>query len=173
MILAQMNRLLVSLAMLAIFGAPVRGAAANDDGQTQIRALEAAFAKAYSNKDVTSLMAVYAPGRSLFVFDVVGPPGEYSSWDQYRDAWTHFFAMFQGSLQFAISDLSVVTSGNVGFSRSLQHVLGTRADGKAYDITVRVTDVYEKFGDKWLIVQEHVSLPINRKTFAPMLNSAP
>lgn len=168
-----MNRLLVSIALLALFGAPAQGRASTDDDQRQVRALEAAFARAYSNKDVASLMSVYAPERSLFVFDVVGPPGVYSSWDEYRDAWTHFFSMFSGSLQFAISDLHVVTSGHIGYGRSLQHVSGTRADGKTYDITVRVTDVYEKFGDKWLIVQEHVSLPINRKTFEPMLGSTP
>jgi hypothetical protein len=33
-----------------------------------------------------------------------------------------------------------------------------------------VTDVYRKIGGKWLIVQEHVSLPIDRDTFTPMLH---
>jgi hypothetical protein len=35
---------------------------------------------------------------------------------------------------------------------------------------VRVTDVYRKIDGKWLIVQEHISLPIDRSTFTPMLH---
>ena len=35
---------------------------------------------------------------------------------------------------------------------------------------MRVTDVYRKVGGKWLIVQEHLSLPLDRDTFTPMLH---
>ncbi|MBV8722448.1 MAG: nuclear transport factor 2 family protein, partial [Candidatus Eremiobacteraeota bacterium] len=38
--------------------------------------------------------------------------------------------------------------------------------GKTFDYTVRVTDVYRKIGGSWRIVQEHLSLPIDRTTFA-------
>ena len=63
-------------------------------------------------------------------------------------------------------------SGDVGYSRSLQRVAGIHAkDGKSFDYTVRVTDVYRKIAGKWLIVQEHLSLPVDRSTFAPILHA--
>ncbi|MGA7355121.1 MAG: hypothetical protein WBW76_06805 [Candidatus Cybelea sp.] len=33
-----------------------------------------------------------------------------------------------------------------------------------------MTDVYQKINGKWLIVQEHLSLPIDRNTFTPLLH---
>ncbi len=158
--------LLAPIAVLtSVSGAP------ND--VSQLRMLETAVAKAFGNKDVDALMELYAPGDSLFVFDVVGPPGTYLTWDAYRDALKHFFATVSGALHFTISDLDAKASGDVGYSRSLQHVSGLHAkDGQALDYTVRVTDVYRKISGKWLIVQEHVSLPLDRGTFTPMLHSS-
>lgn len=166
-----MFRFFASLGLLAMLGIPARVPATSNDDLSQIRALEDRFATAYGNKNVDSLMSVYAPGETLFVFDVVAPPSAHVGWDAYREAWTHFFAMFHGPLHFTISDLDVTTSGDVGYSRSLQHVSGIRADGHPYDIVVRVTDVYRKIDGKWLIVQEHVSLPLDRHTFTPLLHA--
>ena len=124
-----------------------------------------------NDKDVDAVMAVYAPGKSLLVFDVVGPPAVHFGWDEYRDAFKQMFAAISGPLRLTVSDLDVEVSGDVGYGRSLQRVSGTHAkDGKSFDYTVRVTDVYRKIRGKWLIVQEHVSLPVDRNTFTPMLN---
>jgi ketosteroid isomerase-like protein len=141
-----------------------------DDDITQLRELEATIVAAFNNKDVDTLMSVYARAESLFVFDVVGPPGFNSGWDAYREAFTHMFAAISGPLTFTMSNLHIDVSGDVAYSRSLQRVSGVRTDGKTFAYTVRATDVYRKIDGKWLIVQEHVSLPIDRKTFAPMFD---
>ena len=71
-----------------------------------------------------------------------------------------------------MSDLELEVSEDVGYSRSLQRVSGVHAKGgKPFDYTVRVTDVYRKIGGKWLIMQERLSLSIDRNTFAPMLHA--
>ncbi|MBV8531039.1 MAG: nuclear transport factor 2 family protein [Candidatus Eremiobacteraeota bacterium] len=149
---------------------PARAPAAATADQSQLRTLEKTFTQAMNEKDVDAIMAVYAPGESLLVFDVIGPPGVHFGWDEYRDAFERMFAAISGPLEFAMSDLDVAVSGDVGYGRSLQHVSGVHAkDGTRFAYTVRVTDVYRKIGGKWLIVQEHVSLPLDRDTFAPML----
>jgi ketosteroid isomerase-like protein len=138
---------------------------------SQLEILERRFASAMNNKDVDGVMSAYAPGNSLFVFDVVGPPGAHSSWEEYRDAFGQMFASIGGPLRFAMSDIDVHVSGDVAYGRSLQRVSGIRTkDGKPFDYTVRVTDVYRRMGGKWLIVQEHISLPIDRSTFTPVLH---
>ena len=137
----------------------------------QLRSLEEAFAKAMNDKEIDAVMAVYAPGDSLFVFDVVGPPGVHFGWEEYREAFTQMFAAIEGPLRFSMSDLDLVVSGDVGYGRSLQRVSGVHVKGgKPFDYTVRVTDVYRKVDGKWLIVQEHISLPVERATFSPMLH---
>ncbi len=165
-----MKKPLAPLCLLAFMAVSMRASAMPNDDLAQLRALETTVEAAFANKDIAAVMAAYAPGNSLFVFDVVGPPGVYSSWDGYRDAWMHFFAMFPGALHYTISDLDIVASGDVAYSRGLHHVSGMRANGKSYDITARVTDVYRKIDGKWLIVQEHASLPLDRRTFTPILH---
>jgi ketosteroid isomerase-like protein len=73
-----------------------------------------------------------------------------------------------------ISDISIATNGgDLAFSHSIQHATGTFTDGKPMDLTVRVTDVYQKIGGKWLIVHEHVSVPTDIKTGQADLQSKP
>lgn len=144
----------------------------DDDDLSQLHMLEMTVATAFNNKDVDALMSAYAPQKSLFVFDVVGPPGVHFGWDAYREAFKQMFAAISGPLRFKMSDLEIEVSGDVGYGRSLQRVCGVHAkDGKPFDYTVRTTDVYRKISGKWLIVQEHVSLPIDRNSFTPMLHS--
>jgi len=143
------------------------------DDRSQLRMLEATVAAAANSKDVDAVMAVYAPGKSLFVFDVVGPPGAYFSWDAYREALKQFFAVFSGPLRVIMSDLDAEASGDVGYSRSMWRVSGVRAkEGTPLDYTVRVTHVYRKISGTWLIVQEHISLPLDRATFTPLFHSS-
>jgi ketosteroid isomerase-like protein len=167
-----MQRFLASLGLLALLGTPTGAPAAPNDDISQLHSLETKFATAMNEKNLNAVMAVYAPGNSLFVFDVVGPPSVHSGWDQYREAFKHMFAAIDGPLRLTMSDLDVEVSGDVAYSRSLQRVAGVHAKGrKPFDYTVRVTDVYRKIDGKWLIVQEHLSLPIERDTFTPMLHS--
>jgi ketosteroid isomerase-like protein len=168
---ALLKGLLASLGLLALLGMPPRASADPNDDLSQLRMLESRFATAMNNKDLDAVMAVYAPEKSLFVFDVVGPPSVHFGWEQYREAFKQMFLAISGPIRLTMSDLDIEIGGDIGYSRSLQRVSGVRAkDRKPFDYTVRVTDVYRKIGGKWLIVQEHLSLPIDRSTFTPMLH---
>ncbi len=47
------------------------------------------------------------------------------------------------------------------------------SNGKALELTVGVTDVYRKINGKWLIVHEHVSVPVDPNTGQADLQSKP
>jgi len=72
-----------------------------------------------------------------------------------------------------LTDLDVVADRNLAYSHSIQHVAGTDKQGKKLDLTVRVTDVYKKARGRWLIVHEHVSVPVDLDTGKPDLTSKP
>jgi DNA-binding transcriptional ArsR family regulator len=48
-----------------------------------------------------------------------------------------------------------------------------RKQGKKLDLTVRVTDVYKKAQGRWLVIHEHVSVPVDLETGKPDLASKP
>ncbi len=151
-----------AVAAVALTGACSGGLAARAQSkdEQQIRALEDKFAAAASAKDINAIMKLYVPGDELLVFDLV-PPRQYAGWDAYKKDWEGVFATMPGWVKFEVRDLSVTTDGKLGWSHSIQHVAWTTSDGKPMQLTVRVTDCYRKIDGKWLIVLEHISVPVD------------
>lgn len=164
------NIALGALAALAMVGTIVSTAPARADAKADIKALEDRFAAAVMAGDVDAIMKVYAP--EIFVFDVV-PPRQYVGAAAYRKDWQEFVAMFNGPITLEISDLDIAAGDDLAYSHSIQHVAGSDKKGNKIDLTVRVTDVYKKTGDNWLVVHEHVSVPVDLDTGKPDLASKP
>lgn len=165
-------KMLTGLLCAAAAGAALAGlpASAATTDEAQIRDLETRFAAAVSARDVDGIMKSYS--ADVFVFDLT-PPRQYVGAPAYRDDWKGFVAGFKGPIQFTVSDLVVTAQGDVAYGHSIQHVAGVDPNGGKVDMTVRVSDVYRKSGGAWLIVQEHVSVPIDLATGKPDMASKP
>jgi ketosteroid isomerase-like protein len=156
---------------LPTFSAAAAGATASDD-KASIEALETRLHDALVAKDVNGVMAVYAPGTRLFVFDVT-PPRQHVGWQDYKKDWQDLLAAYSGPVSFTISDLDITVVGSVAYSHSIQDGQFTSKDGAKTHLVARVTDVYRKIKGQWLIVQEHVSVPVDLATQKPDLLSKP
>jgi uncharacterized protein (TIGR02246 family) len=155
--------MLVALcASVAAFKTHAQAAAPADD-KAAIEALEQSFSDAFNAKDLKGVMACYAPGKGLFVFDAI-PPREYPSWDAYKRDWEGLFSAYPGPLPVMISEQSITVVGPVAYGHNIQTAHFTAKDGSHTTGVVRVTDVYRKINGKWLIVQEHVSFPVDMAT---------
>jgi ketosteroid isomerase-like protein len=148
------------------------GTAARADARADIKALEERFVAAFKAKDVNAIMKVYEPSRALVVFDVI-PPRQYVGAAAYRKDWQSFLDSFSGPITVELNDLDIGADRNLAYSHSIQHLTGTDKGGKKLDLTVRVTDVYEKIRGHWFIVHEHVSVPVDLNTDKPDLDSKP
>jgi ketosteroid isomerase-like protein len=148
------------------------GTPARADARADIKSLEDRFAAAVKAKDLDGIMKVYVPNQTLVVFDVI-PPRQYVGAAAYRKDWQAFLDTFDGPVTFELSDLDIVADRNPAYSHSIQRVAGTDKHGKKLDVTVRVTDVYQKSGGGWSIVHEHVSVPVDLETDKPDLSSKP
>jgi uncharacterized protein (TIGR02246 family) len=170
-----MNKLLarlvggaVGLTLLAV----VLGSPAKADARAEIKALEDRFGAAVKAKDLDAIMKVYVPDQTLFVFDVV-PPRQYVGAAAYRKDWQEFLDGFNGPITAELTDLDITADDNLAFSHSIQRVAGTDKKGNKVDLTVRVTDVYKKINGNWLVIHEHVSVPVDLDTAKPDLTSKP
>ena len=152
------------------FAADAPAAAAGPGDKAQIAALEKRFAAAFNAKDVGKVMNVYARS-GLFVFDAT-PPRQYVGWEAYRKDFEGLFKeAFPGALKFSIADLAITVSGDMAYSHSIQTI---ESPGAAIPkLVVRVTDVYRKAGGRWLVVHEHVSVPVDMATDKGDLLSKP
>ncbi|HEY7887837.1 MAG TPA: nuclear transport factor 2 family protein [Steroidobacteraceae bacterium] len=164
---------LLAAAGLVVFPAPVHAAntAASRD-KAAIEALEARFAAAFNAKDVNAIMQLYEPGPGLFVFDAA-PPRQHVGWADYKADWEDTFKAMPSVSHFSISDLTITVVGPVAYGHSIQTGVFTGANGSKGRFVVRVTDVYRKIHGAWLIVQEHVSVPVDLNTGQADLLSKP
>jgi uncharacterized protein (TIGR02246 family) len=145
--------------------------AANAD-KAAIQALEDTYNEGFNAKDVDKVMSVYLPGKELFVFDVV-PPREYKGSDAYRKDFEGLFAAFTGPIKNSISDQTIHVFGSLAYGHNIQSGEFTGKDGAKVKIVVRTTDIYRKTDGKWLIVEEHNSLPVDIDTMKADMLSKP
>jgi len=148
------------------------GKASGSGDKSKIEALYQEYTKAFKAKDVNGIMANYAPRDQLFVFDVI-PPREYVGWDAYKKDFENLFAALPGPVDNTMSELSITVVGPVAYSHNIQTGYFTAKDGTRVPWAVRTTDVLRKMNGKWLIVQEHVSVPVDFSTGKADMMSKP
>lgn len=138
---------------------------AGPSDRAQIQALEKGFNAGFNAKDSKKVMSYYAR-QGLFVFDV-SPPRQHVGWADYKKDWDDLFAAFPGPLTNEITDQSITVVGDVAYGHNIEDAHFTAKDGTKTELVVRVSDVYRKIAGKWLIVQEHVSVPVDLATMKP------
>jgi ketosteroid isomerase-like protein len=138
----------------------------------QLEALEQKLSAAVEARNVDAIMQAYIPDESLFVFDVI-PPRQYVGAKAFRKDWEGFLGSTKGPLKYQITDLSVVPVGDVAYGHSIQRIVATGTKGDPVDLTTRVTDVYRKVRGSWVIVQEHISIPVDLDSGKPDFSSKP
>ena len=122
----------------------------------EIKALEQRLIDGIKAKDVKQIMSCYSD--DVFAYDVA-PPLQYVGAEAFQKPWQGFLDMFNGPINAEVNDLVINSDGEIAYSRSVQHVSGTTNEDKPFDATFRITDVYRKSHGKWVIVQEHISVP--------------
>lgn len=133
-----------------------------DEDRTQneaaIRARIDALVSAIRAKDVNGAMSVFAP--AVVSFDL-GPPLRHGGGETFMRRWQDLFESYQSSIDYEIRELSITVGDGVAFSRSLNRIRGTSKNGQEIDRWVRWTACYRKINESWLIVHEHVSVPVD------------
>jgi uncharacterized protein (TIGR02246 family) len=163
-----LNILIVGMSLCGV----LRLSAAHADDQADIKALEQRYVTAVKSKDVKAIMACYVPDESLVVFDVV-PPRQYVGAKAYQKDWEDLFAAYPGPADVEMSDLSVMTEGNLGYGHNIQHTTLNDKAGKKTTVILRVSNGYRKVNGQWLISHEHVSVPVDLATGKAELTAKP
>ncbi|MGC2462831.1 MAG: nuclear transport factor 2 family protein [Steroidobacteraceae bacterium] len=154
------------LATLAATNAVAADRPAANADKAAIQALEDTYNEGFNSKDVDKVMSVYVPGKQLFVFDVV-PPREYRGWEAYKKDFEGLFSAYPGPMKNTLSEQTIHVVGSLAYGHNIQTGEFTGKDGKKVNFVVRTTDIYRKMNGKWLIVEEHNSVPVDLDTMKP------
>jgi ketosteroid isomerase-like protein len=103
-------------------------------------------------------MSVFAP--EVISFDL-GPPLQHGGGEAFKRRWQELFESVQGPIDYEVRDLSITAGNDVAFSHSLNRIKGMMKNGRTTDRWLRWTACYRKSNGKWLIIHEHVSVPVD------------
>lgn len=119
------------------------------------------FVKAFKNKDLELMMSLFS--QEMVSFDII-PPLHYVGAESYRKVWQETFSLFEDPIDIELSDIQIVADAQVAFSYCFLHLSATLTNGRKTDFWERLTCCFQKIDDRWQILHEHVSLPINLQT---------
>jgi ketosteroid isomerase-like protein len=116
------------------------------------------LAEAIRAMDLDGVMSIYAP--DIVSFDVT-PPLRFMGAEAKRKHWADAFATYQPPLGYGIHDLTISVGDDLAFGYSLNRVSGTLKNGNKSDVWIRWTACFRNVDGKWLIVNDHVSVPFD------------
>lgn len=107
--------------------------------------------------DASKQKQFYAQGAHVF-FDIA--PLKYNSWDEYEAGVSNELSDYSAAKFTVNDDLQIHKAGAAQWLTSTVAYDMTHKSGKHDMGQMRWTAVFEKQGGKWLIVHEHVSVPM-------------
>ncbi len=113
---------------------------------------------AWSDLDPAKAAPFYAKQPDLVFFDVA--PMKYTGWAEYAAGVPTAFAGYRSGKFTLNDDLRVHRHGNLAWATATFLAELTKKDGGAEHVEGRYTAVLEKRGKNWLVVHEHMSVPL-------------
>jgi uncharacterized protein (TIGR02246 family) len=138
--------------------------------EAEIRAVYDRWAKTFEARDIDGIMALYAP--ALVAYDVV-PPLEYKGKEAYRKDYLDLLSQYDGPVHVEYRDATIISSGDVGMIYALERFTGKLKNGQTSDMWLRATSGLRKINGKWLIVHDHISVPVDLETGKAALELKP
>jgi len=130
---------------------------ASDDAT--FRKLTDAYCAAWSSGNPANAAKFYAQGEGLVFYDLA--PFSYNGWKEYNLGVQKEFLDSATSISLtAGKDLKTTRRGNVAWTTVPMHLTEKTKDGKNVELNVRYTGIWEKRGKNWLLVHEHLSVPL-------------
>ena|SRR5215218_6234603 len=128
------------------------------------------YAKAISAKDIDAVMSFFAP--DVVSFDIAIKTLRYVGADRKRREWQQAFTVYR-SIAYDVRDLNVTMDGELAVVHAVNHVKGTLAGGEVTDLWVRWTACFRRIDGIWLVVHDHVSVPVDLENGQAVLNLTP
>ena len=116
--------------------------------------------------NMDKLIGYYADDAT--VLDIYAP-GIYKGHDQIYAGFAPQMAAIQ-SMTHRMAEMNVATNGNFACAASQIEFDAVFNDGKKMSLSVRQLDAFKKIGNEWKIVQQHISLPIDPKSGAAIVD---
>ncbi len=146
---------IVALALMTFAGARAQQSAGDD---AMFRKLTDEYCAAWSTGNTDAPAKFYAKDDGLIFYDVT--PFSYHGWSEYVPGVHKALLDEAASASLtAGKDLKVTRRGTVAWTTVPMHFVEKTKDGKTIEADLRYTGIWEKRGEQWQLVHEHLSVP--------------
>ena len=126
---------------------------------------------AWGTLDPANAARFYSKDAQRTFFDVA--PLKYTGWAEYAAGVKKTFADYS-SAKFALTGTSkIFQRPNFAWASATGHAAFTKKSGGKDDLDFRLTVIWEKEGSDWLIIHEHVSVPMGAPAVPPATTLKP
>jgi ketosteroid isomerase-like protein len=143
--------------LLTFVGAMAQQKATDD---ATFRKLTDDYCAAWSSGNPTNAAKFFNKAEGLIFYDVA--PFSYGSWKEYQTGVQKEF--FDNAVSVSLTagkELKVTRRANIAWTTVPMHLSEKTKDGKNVELDVRYTGIWEKHGKNWLLVHEHLSVPLS------------
>ena len=118
-----------------------------------IEAANARFYRAFETLDIQAMDRVWAHGEHVKCVHPGWPL--LVGWSAVRESWETIFAN-TAEMSFTLSNVDVVAVGDLAWVTCTENILA-EVRGRVTVTSVLATNVFERDGDRWLLVHHHAS----------------
>jgi len=137
----------------------VLSALAADTSEPQLRALIPKIVQAWESMDLRKIDPYYAADSDLTFFDIA--PLKYANWTEYRTGVQKMFFEPNRSLKFTLKDdLRIHRRGQLAWATFTFGADVVNKQGANSHLDGRWTLLLEQRNSRWVVVHEHVSVPL-------------
>jgi uncharacterized protein (TIGR02246 family) len=154
---------LMAISLLTALALPAQsqtrsGQKQSPDTDAEIRTTLEKLYAAWSDLDPAKAAPFYAKDGDLTFFDVA--PMKYKGWAEYAAGVPQAFAAYRSGKFTLNDDLRVHRQGNWAWATASWQAELAKKDGSQEHVEGRYSAVLEKRGEQWLVVHEHMSVPM-------------
>jgi len=151
----------VRLALLVGFAVVILASTAtsNDREEAALRALVPKIVAAWGTMDISKVAPYYAADADFAYFDIV--PLKYNNWKEYSEGAQKYLFDPNRSISAKLNeDLAVHRRGSLAWATFTLAIDLVSKEGSSSHLNARWTMVLEKRAKEWIVVHEHVSVPL-------------
>ena len=155
------TRKLVALALLLGLAAVILAltAPSADREEAALRALVPNIVAAWGTMDISKVAPYYAADADFAYFDIV--PLRYNNWKEYSEGAQKYLLDPNRSISARPNDdLAVHRRGSLAWATFTLAIDLVSKEGSSSHLNARWTMVLEKRAKGWIVVHEHVSVPL-------------
>lgn len=136
-----------------------RGAAAADSEEAALRGLVPKVIASWESLDITKVEPYYATDADFAYFDLA--PMKYNNWAEYRAGVQKAIFEPNQSIKFKLNDdLGIHRRGSLAWATLTFGADVVNKQGSSSHLNGRWTMVLEKRAHGWIVVHEHLSVPL-------------